>query len=325
MNEFCLEKVIHNMKHLKSAVCWILFTVLALTGCSAVSPEKTKQPGDKIQVYTSIYPLYDFAKKIGGEHAVVTNLVPPGVEPHDFEFTARDMSKMSEADLFVYNGGGFEPWIERVSRMLNPEKTKIVEASKPISLLRDDQHGGQTDPHVWLDPMLAKKQASAILDALIQLDPQHQKDYEKNYEALAAGLDQLDREYRDMMEKAAKKEFAVSHASFSYLAKRYGLTQIAVSGLSPSDEPSPKELQQVVEQVKSHDIDVIFFETLVSNRIANVVKKEAGAEVLVLNPLEGLTEQEMKQGKDYFSVMRENKENLAKALGVSSTDENASD
>lgn len=302
---------------MKSVLCWVLLAVLSLAGCSANPPENANQPGEKIQVYTSIYPLYDFAKKIGGEHTVVTNLVPPGVEPHDFEFTARDMSKMSEADLFIYNGGGFEPWIERVSRMLNPDETKIVEASKSISLHRAENHGGSSDPHVWLDPTLAKKQAAAILEALIQLDPQHQSDYEKNYEELAAKLDQLDREYQEMTQKATKKEFAVSHASFSYLAKRYGLTQIAISGLSPSDEPSPKELQQVIEQVKSHDIDVIFFETLVSNRMANVVKKETGAEVLVLNPLEGLTEQEIKQGKDYFAIMRENKENLAKALGVS--------
>lgn len=303
---------------MKSAVCWILLAVLALAGCSAKSPENANQPdGEKIQVYTSIYPLYDFTKKIGGEHVAVTNVVPPGVEPHDFEFSARDMSKMSEADLFIYNGGGFEPWIERVSRMLNPDETKVVEASKSISFTNEGNHGENTDPHVWLDPMLAKKQAHNILDALVQLDPEHQGDYQKNYKELAAELDQLDREYQEMAKKATKKEFAVSHASFSYLAKRYGLTQIAISGLSPSDEPSPKELQQVIEQVKTHDIDVIFFETLVSNKMAEVVKREAQAEVLVLNPLEGLTEQEMKQGKDYFEIMRENKENLAKALGVS--------
>ncbi|MBA4602077.1 metal ABC transporter substrate-binding protein [Thermoactinomyces mirandus] len=317
-------------KWVKIATTAMLLTLLLLSGCSGNPSTGSKNPEGKLQVYTSIYPLYDFARKIGGPYVSVTNLIPPGADPHHFELLPRDMSKLSEADLLVYNGGGFEPWVERVNQMLDPDKTRIVNATESImtdwgqvsrKASHNHGHGEEhqaegTDPHVWLDPQLAKKQAVAIRNALVQLDAEHKDDYLKNYDQLASELDRLDQEFKQMVANAPKKEFAVSHASFAYLAKRYGLEQIALSGLSPSDEPSPQELEKIIEHVKKHDIDVILFETLVNNKMAKVVKKEVNAEALVLNPLEGLTEQEMKQGEDYFSVMRKNKENLAKALGV---------
>lgn len=323
-------------KRLKIATSLMLLTFLVLSGCSGNPAAESKNTEGKLQVYTSIYPLYDFAKKIGGQHVAVTNLIPPGVDSHSFELQARDMGKLSEADLLVYNGGGFEPWMERVNKMLDPDEIRVVnvtesilpdkgQASREASHEASHGHGhGEghsadgTDPHVWLDPQLAKQQASSIRDALVQLDRAHKSDYMKNYDQLAAELDQLDQEFKEMVAHAPKKEFAVSHASFTYLAKRYGLEQIAVSGLSPSDEPSPQELEKIIKHVQKHDIDVILFETLVSSKIAQVVKNEVKAEALVLNPLEGLSESEMKRGEDYFSVMRKNKENLAKALGVSS-------
>ncbi|MGA8944250.1 MAG: metal ABC transporter substrate-binding protein [Thermoactinomyces sp.] len=321
-------------KWLKIATPLLLLVFLVLAGCSENPSANSKNTEGKLQVYTSIYPLYDFAKKIGGSHVAVTNLIPPGVDPHSFELQARDMGKLSEADLLVYNGGGFEPWMERVKKMLDPDKIRVVNAAESIlpdggqasrevshEISHEHGHGDEhlengSDPHVWLDPQLAKQQAAAIRDALMQLDASHKDEYMKNYDQLASELDQLDQEFREMAARAPKKEFVVSHASFTYLAKRYGLEQIAVSGLSPSDEPSPQELKKIIEHVKEHDIDVILFETLVSSKMAQVIKNEIKAEALVLNPLEGLTETEMKRGEDYFSVMRKNKENLAKALGV---------
>ncbi len=315
-------------KWLKIATSIILITFFVLSGCSENPSAGSKNTEGKLQVYTSIYPLYDFAKKIGGQYVSVTNLIPPGTDPHSFELLPRDMSKLSEADLLVFNGGGFEPWVERVNQILDSDQVKVVDSTAQISLIEghahhEHGHGDEhehpangNDPHVWLDPQLAKQQAASIRDALVQLDEAHKSYYTENYDQLASKLDQLDQEFKEMVAQAPKKQFAVSHASFSYLAKRYGLEQIAISGLSPSDEPGPQELKKVIEQVKEHDIDVILFETLVSNKMAGVVKKEVKAETMVLNPLEGLTETEMKQGEDYFSVMYKNKENLAKALGV---------
>ncbi|SEM84784.1 metal ABC transporter substrate-binding protein [Lihuaxuella thermophila] len=311
------------------AVAALTFSVL-FTGCSpAVTGPKTED--GKLEVIASLYPLEDFAKKIGGDHVRVTNLVPPGTEPHDFELSPRDMATLSEADVFIYNGSGFEAWAEKAVESLDPQKTVIVNSTENLELLpaseHEEEHGSSgehghehgneaVDPHVWLDPTHAKQQALRIRDALIKKDPKHKAEYEKNYAALASQLDQLDREFMEMVKKAPKKEFVVSHAAFGYLANRYGLKQIAISGITPSDEPSPKELQKMIETVRHHQVHVILFETLVNPNVAKVVKDEVNAEALTLNPLEGLTKEEVARGADYFSIMRQNKENLAKALGV---------
>lgn len=307
----------------------ILIFILLVTGCGGEAGEISHL--DKLTVYTSIYPLEDFTRKIGGNHVEVFSVIPPGTEPHDFEISAQTMVKISRADVFVYNGAGLESWAERVVKQLNPDRTLTVEATKGLPLLElggtHDHEGHETtvhnrhanvDPHVWLDPSLAKLQAERIRDALIKKDPQHRSDYQKNYEQLTQELDKLDQEFKEMVEKAPKKTIVVSHDAFGYLANRYGLKTVPISGLSPSDEPSSQELRKMIQHLKENDIDVILFETLVSGKMAEVVRKELNAEALVLNPLENLTEEEKKQGMDYFSVMRMNKENLAKALGVSS-------
>jgi zinc transport system substrate-binding protein len=162
-------------------------------------------------------------------------------------------------------------------------------------LLKENK--GATDPHIWLDPLLAKQQAWVIRDALIHKDPQHRTDYGKNYDQLAKRFDVLDREYREMVKRVEQKEFVVSHAAFAYLAKRYGLKQIAVARLSPLDEPGPQEMKQLVETVKQLKVKDVLFETLVNGKTARVVQQEAGAEALVLNPLEGLTRKELNRGE----------------------------
>lgn len=298
-----------------------------LTGCG--KEEISPVADGKVNVIVSVYPLEDFAKKIGGEHVHVTNMIPPGVEAHDFELTPKDMERITKADVFVYNGAGFESWIDQVVKNLDKGKTTVVESTKGIKLLsakenhdeeeghKEDEHNhGDYDPHVWLDPIRAKEQAENIKEGLVKADPDHKADYEKNYQKLVGDLAVLHQEYEELIQKAKKKEIVVSHSAFNYLANRYGLEQIAITGISPSQEPSPKELKQIIETVKEHQVKYILFETLVSSKVADVVKREVNAEALTLNPLEGLTKEEVAQGADYFSVMRKNKENLAKALGV---------
>jgi zinc transport system substrate-binding protein len=299
-----------------------LIFALMLSGCG--NSGKQGAPSGKLQVVTSIYPLQDFTEKIGGNHVQVTNLVPPGVEPHDYDLTPQDLTRLSQSDLFIYNGAGLEPYADKVKQALDPARTRVVNATQHIRLLSPSEEGAQRegdssfrDPHVWLDPVLAKQEALAIRDALIQKDPKHRTDYERNYAHLAQRFDQLDQELKEIADQAPQKEFAVSHAAFGYLAKRYGLHQLSISGLSPEDEPSPRELEQIIRQVRAHHIHVILFETLVSGKMAEVVKKDVKAEAGVLNPIEGLTKEEKAQGKDYFALMDENKKNLAKALGVS--------
>jgi zinc transport system substrate-binding protein len=308
----------NRQRNLLIFFCSVL-CALMLAGCKS----ETVDP-NRMQVYTTLYPLQFFSKQIGGEHVQVTNLVPPGTESHDFEPSARDLQRLTEADLFVYNGAGFEPWAEQIE----PQVAKL-DASAKIKLLHsgeeavhkdehghEDEHGREAtiNPHVWLDPQLAKQQAQAIRDGLIKQDPTHSAAYEQNFVRLAAELDKLDKEFAKMVQMAKKKQFVTSHDAFAYLAKRYGLEQIAIAGLSPSDEPSAKELEHVIEQVRDHQLKVIFFETLVNPAVAKTVQREAKVEALVLNPLEGLTKQELDSGENYFTLMRQNKQHLAKAL-----------
>jgi zinc transport system substrate-binding protein len=299
-------------KNLLVVLCLVWTSILA--ACSGEAPQEAA--GDQLKVYASVYPLADFAEKIGGKHADVTLLVPPGVEPHDFEPTPKDLTRLSRADVFLYNGIGFEAWIGQAKEILDSERTVIADASASLEPLYSGSNGSkEADPHVWLDPVRAKKMAESIRDALIKADPDHAADYRTNFGKLSRRFNELDRTFREISNKAEKREFVVSHAAFSYLADRYGLHQIAISGLSPSDEPGPKELKAVIEAAKRHRVKVIFFDSLVPGKVAKTVKEEVGAEALVLNPLEGLKPREAETGEDYFSIMEKNAENLGKALG----------
>ena len=298
--------------------------MLVLNGCGKESTDQESNKNGKIAIYTTLYPLHDFAGKIAGDRAVVENIVPPGVEPHDFEPSVKDMRMLNEADLLIYNGAGFEAWVEKTASALNNKKLRVVEASKNIDLLHEqketshkedehDHHGGY-DPHIWLDPNRAKLQAKAIKEALAEIDPEHRDIYEANYQHLVQQFDGLDVSLKDLRDHVQKTEVVVSHSSFGYLTNTYGLEQISIAGLSPSDEPTQRDLQEIIETIKERQVKYIFFETLVSGKIAEVVKNEVGAEALTLNPLENLTQEEIAQGKDYFSIMKDNIEVLRKAL-----------
>jgi zinc transport system substrate-binding protein len=308
------------------AVCLTLFSI----GCTREvgSGKPYGEKSEKLTVAATIYPLGDFAKKIGGEHVDVMTLTPPGVEPHDFEPTPRDLEKLDSSRVFIYNGAGLDSWVDRVRHSLDPKKTVIVNATQSLSLLKaeeehgkeghkdEEHHHGEWDPHVWLDPVLAEKQAARIRDALIQADPAHRPEYEENYRKLSERLSELDQILSELTRKAKKKEIVVSHAAFGYLADRYGFEQIAVAGLSPMDEPSPKAMEEILHVMKEHGIRHVFFETLANVKVAEAIRKETGAEALTLHPIEGLTEDEVRRGEDYFSLMQKNLENLKKGLQV---------
>ncbi|MNI15678.1 High-affinity zinc uptake system binding-protein ZnuA precursor [compost metagenome] len=306
-----------------------LFSSL-LIGCGST----TKLVDGKVNVITSFYPLYDFTSKIGGEHVNAINLVPAGVEPHDYSLKSRDMMDITKAELFVYQGAGFEGWVHDFMDSLKSDaNVKIIEASKGAKLLQvsadDKGHGEeghnhqeskdhegemQVDPHAWLSPSNAKKMGENIRDGLIQVDPANKADYEKNYEKFAAQMTDLDARYKSALSATKKKEIAVSHQAFAYLCNDYGLTQMSIMGLSPDSEPTAQDLKQINAFIKEHDVKYIFFEELVSDKLAKTLAKDAKIETMVLNPVEGLTEKQIQAGEDYFSVMDNNLKNIVKAL-----------
>lgn len=295
----------------------IALSLVVLSGCSIKTNEKIGSPdGKKILVYTSFYAMYDFAKKIGGDKINLTNLVPAGTEPHEWEPTPTDIANLEKADVLVYNGAGMERWLDKVLKTLKNNKLIAVETSKDLKLLNntDKDEDLKYDPHVWLNPMLAKKQMEAIKNALVTADPSNKDYYEKDYTDNAKKLDELDKEFKDAAAKFTKKYIIVAHQAFGYICDAYGLKQIAIEGLNADAEPSPAKMAEITKFAKENNVKYIFFEELISPKVAEAIAKEVRAETEVLNPLEGLKEDDIKAGKEYFSIMRENLEVLKKAL-----------
>ncbi len=277
--------------------------------------------GEKLSVYASFYSMYDFASKIGGDRIEVTNMMPAGMEPHDWEPTPVDIVGLEKADVFVYNGAGMEHWAQDVLAALGNKDLVVVEASEGVSLLEGHGHGddhdddhGAFDPHVWLSPMNAKIEMENIKDALVKADPAGAETYEANYAAYAAELDALDQEFKDALAALPNKDIVVAHQAFGYLCAAYGLNQVAIEGLSPDSEPNPARVAEIIEFGKEHDVKVIFFEELVSPKVAESIANAIGADTDVISPIEGLSDEQQAAGDDYFSVMRMNLEALKAAL-----------
>jgi len=259
----------------------------------------------KISIVTSFYPLYFFASELGGDRSDVKNITPAGVEPHDYEPTARDVIDIQNSNLLILNGGGFEAWGAKIKGELSNDNVKVVEAGEGLFV--------NNDPHVWLSPEVAKSMIKNILLGMIKSDPENEAYYTRNMINLVERLEKLQKDYVSGLMTCQSRDVVVSHEAFEYLAKEFNLEQIAISGLSPEEEPSTKKLVEISKFIKEKGIKYIFFETLVSPKLAETIANEVGAKTLVLNPLEGLSEDE--QGKkNYFTIMEDNLANLRIAL-----------
>lgn len=294
----------------------------ALAGCGK-NDDKQAEDG-KLNVVTTFYPLYFLATEIGGADAHVANLIPTGVEPHDWTPKSRDLQEASKAQLLVYNGAGLEGWIDDFLHGAG-SGVKTVEASDGISLIKgnpEEADAGEAaesgvkdvDPHTWVSPKSALTMASNIHAAFVAADPARQAQYDKRYDALRGKLEALDKQFADGLANLPKRDIVVSHQAFGYLCRDYGLKQVAIMGLSPDAEPRAKDLLNIAKFVKENGVKTIFFEELVSDQLAQTLASEAHVGTDVLNPLEGLTPNQEKAGDDYFALMQRNLQNLQKAL-----------
>lgn len=264
----------------------------------------------RLQIVTSFYPLYFFTTQITQDKADIHNITPAGAEPHDYEPTAKDIAKIDDSDILIINGAKFEGWSENVENILSGKNTTILS-------IRDNLHAQDlidNDPHFWLDPTLAKKEVEIITKIIIEKDPINSQFYLNNSKILSDNLDKLNSQFASELTNCKKREIVTSHSAFAYLAHKYGLNLTSVSGLSPDDEPSPKKLAEIAKFAKDNQVDYIFFESLVSPKLANTIANEIGAKTLVLNPIEGITEAEISEGKNYFTEMQNNLINLKTAL-----------
>jgi len=262
-------------------------------------------------IYTSIYPLFDFTKKIGGEEITVINLTPAGAEPHSFEPSTKLLAKISKASLFLYNGAGLEPYLEKLQETLQESPLLMINANSKVNLIITDE---EFDPHTWLSPSCTLTIGQNVLDALIQIDPEHQTYFEENFQTFKEQLTKLDTDYKNTLALCQKKKIIVTHPAFNYLCREYNLEQIPIMGLNAEAEPTPGKLKEISQLVKKEQIKYIFSEALYSPKVAATVAQETGADILQLHPLGSLSENELQEGKDYFSIMYDNLKNLQKAL-----------
>ncbi|WP_456277896.1 metal ABC transporter solute-binding protein, Zn/Mn family [Bacillus sp. AK128] len=375
------------MKRLSISLIFLLSISVFLAGCNQTEEQVETTAGTNettestLQVYTTIYPLEYFAKRIGGDLIEVNNIIPPGADGHTYEPTAKTMVEVAEADAFIYSGAGIEGFADAMKEALKNEDVKIIAAAEGVELLthseeehaheeevthdehddhvhedeathdehddhahedeathdehddhahedeathdEHDDHAhedeashnhGDLDPHVWLDPLLAIQLSENILHVLEELKPEAKADFEKNFQTLKQELEALDQEFKETISQSAKKEIIVSHAAYGYWEARYGIEQISISGLSPTNEPSQQELTKIIETAKEHDIKHVLFEQNVSTKIAEIIRTEINAEALTLHNLEALSEEDYSEGKDYFNLMKENLDTLKTAL-----------
>jgi zinc transport system substrate-binding protein len=304
------------MARARLCVLGVLLLLLS-AGCSTATRAPSFAAGSgKVKAAASFYPVFEFTRAVGGDRVDVVNMVPAGVEPHDWEPTPGHIRTLNAAQLFIYSGAGMEHWVPKTLASLDNQQLAVLEASAGFDLLKgaDPEEESQWDPHVWLDPLGAVYEVSAIRDALTRIDPAGKQTYAANAAAYIGQLMALDGEFRAGLAGCARQAFYTTHSAFGYLAREYDLKQEPIMGLTPDAEPRPRDLARLIDEAEANHVQYIFFETLVSDKVARMVAREVGARTLVLNPLEGLTAAEVNAGQSYLSVMRANLANLKLAM-----------
>ncbi len=281
----------------------LMLLLLCCAGCGSKEAAEGKLP-----VSASFFPMAEFTQAVGQEHIALQVIVPDGVEPHDWEPSPKDLAKLGTSKVFIYNGY-VEPWAKAALENMGKGKLIAVEAGQGL-----EQIGGKTDPHVWISPRKALVEVERITKALCEADTKHAENYKQNSKKYCAELQKLDKELTELSKTAVRKKFVTAHAAFGHLAADYGLEQLSIAGISPEAEPTPKDLQELVKLVKQERVKYIFMETLASPKLSELLAKETGAGVLVLDPAEGLDAQGRKAGMTYLKLQQQNLANLKKAL-----------
>ncbi|MCL0028816.1 zinc ABC transporter substrate-binding protein [Dehalococcoidia bacterium] len=296
-----------------------------VTGTDSSQDEKQQQ----LQVVTTLYPLEYFARRIGGDLVEVVNLVGAGVSGHDYEPSSDDMRTMQTANLIIVNGAGWEPWIDRAIANLDDRVQTVIDVSQGLltngtpssaeeeedsSHHEEHDHEIGMDPHFWLDPLKAKIQVKAVMEALSSSDRMNLDVYKENTQRLLADIDLLHSQYSSNFEECRHNVFVTSHAAFGHLASRYGLIQISLTGMGSHAEPSSAKLAQLTRQISASGVEYILEATFSGRRLSETVAKEIGATILDIHPLESLTPDQVDNGKTYLTLMRSNLESFNTAM-----------
>ncbi|MBW7956490.1 MAG: zinc ABC transporter substrate-binding protein [Deltaproteobacteria bacterium] len=317
---------------LRNIIFFTVILVIAAIGAFLLHLRRESPIEDdgRIRAAASIYPLAHFLEKTGGERVTVHTITPAGVDAHDFEPTPRDIRTAMDSAVFVYMGGGFDSWAERIAPSVSDSGAMTVEIAERFKMETETGHEdgheghdheendghdhGPFDPHVWLDPVLATRLVEIMKESLTAVDHENGPYYGAQAAAYTDRLLELDKEFKAGLKDCALREIVVSHDAYGYLGERYNLDIIPATGVFSGEEPSPRRIAVISRAMKDRGIRHVFTEPFGSPRIAEAIARETGAGILVLNPVEGLTREEDMAGADYLSIMRENLKNLREAL-----------
>ncbi|RFU60175.1 metal ABC transporter solute-binding protein, Zn/Mn family [Bacillus sp. V59.32b] len=317
----------------KAVILSILSTILILSGCSEKEDTAGDKNDDKIKIFATVFPLKDFADKIGGKYVEVETVYPPGTDEHTFEPSQKDIIKMAESDLFFYIGHNLEGFVTKAEPILQQEGVQLTAVGEKIEMEHENEHAshedenedshgheddghnhGDVNPHLWMDPIYSMEMAGIIKESLIEQMPEQKAYFEDNYSILENQLQELDGEFKAAVENSKTNKIIVSHGAYGYWEKRYGIEQISVTGLSGSSEPSQKQLEEIIETAKDNDLQYIIFEQNTSSKLTEIIQNEIGAKPLRLHNLSVLTEKDIENDEDYFSLMNQNAVTLKTAL-----------
>jgi zinc transport system substrate-binding protein len=313
----------------KTVAVLLVCLLLSLISIACQKREPLVPGGEKITVVATLFPLYDFAKNIGGDMVEVEMLMPPGVETHSFEPRPEDVIKVNKADIFIYTGKYMEPWAEDILKGIDNKALSVVDTGRVIVLREEGEsgihhdhkpagreHEAEKDPHVWLDFSNARTMVGNILNGFIARDPANRDNYVRNAAIYSEKLADLDRRFREGLSRCKTNTFIHGgHFAFGYLSGKYNLNYIsAYKGYAPDSEPTPKRLKELIGNMKIHHLKYVFYEELISPRVADTIAKETGAKLLQLHAAHNLTKEEWDQGATFVSLMEKTLNNLKTGL-----------
>lgn len=333
---------------MKKIYLLLMSIIMAFTaiGCSNNQEKIESKKSDKIQVYTTIFPIYDFARNIGKDKIDLNYIIPPGAEPHSYEITPKVLKDIQNADLLIKNGLGIDSFIDKVENESDLEIVVATEGINPLSYEKEHNHKdhsdenhnqeehdhesdhndkvnhnndednhdghnhGEHDPHVWLDIDLAIKQCENIKNAFIKADEKNKDYYEKNYNEYVKSLNELNQKYEDNLDDIKNDTIVVSHDAYGYLCEKYDINQVSITGITPNQEPSLSKISEISNLVKENNIGYILFDGLVNPKVSKTIADECSIETKVLYSIDGVTKDDFDNGGSYISLMNKNLETL---------------
>lgn len=300
----------------------VLMFVLSFLPVSCRQKPEPVNPS-KLSVVASIFPLYDFARQVGGDKIEVTLLVPPGTDLHHYELKPADIVKVGQCDIFLFTNFEMENWAYKIIGTASKKSSMLaVETGSGAFLLplSDSEHDQEAqaagfDPHIWLDADNAKKMVDNIAAAFIQKDSRNSDYYLKNASDYKMKISALDEQYRKELSACKKRTLLhAGHWAFAYLAKRYNLRYIAAYNILAESEPAPQTVLFLVDQIKSEGVRYLYYEDMINPRLAQMISRETGAGLLKLSNGHDVSAENIRKGETFISLMEKNLENLKKGL-----------